>query len=110
MAQSGRTINSDGLEKPTRGNTAPTGTGTHAMHRHQAERAAEDHKQEGREGNEEGEVRIIEVNTVEPMTEDQAEHLRILAAEAGEPFEANLTRHEAEQRIHDYQRRAGYKP
>lgn len=110
MAQSGRTINSDGLEKPTRGNEAPTGTGTHAAHRHQAEREAEDRRAEGLAGNLKGEVRVVDVDHGEPMTEDQAAHLRILCAEAGEEFEPNLTRYQADQRIRDYQRRAGYKP
>ena len=110
MSQGGRTINSDGLEKATRGNTAPAGTGTRAIHRHEAEREAEDRRAEGRAGNEEGEVRIVDVDTVEPMTEDQVAHLKILAAEAGEAFEPNLTRYEADRRIREYQRRAGLKP
>jgi len=46
----------------------------------------------------------------EPMTADQAERLRILSAEAAEPFDASLDRVEADRRIDDLQRRAGRKP
>ena len=46
----------------------------------------------------------------EAMTEDQAEHLRILCEEAGEDFDPTLHRDEAERQIRRLQHKAGYKP
>ena len=46
----------------------------------------------------------------EPMTDDQARHLRILCEEAGEPFDRSLTRDAAERQIDRLQRRAGFNP
>ena len=45
-----------------------------------------------------------------PMSADQAEHLRILCEEAGEPFDPTLSREFAERQIHRLQHRAGFKP
>lgn len=44
------------------------------------------------------------------MSVHQASRLRVLAQEAGVPFEEGLTRAEAERRIEELQRHAGLKP
>lgn len=46
----------------------------------------------------------------EPMTEEQAEHLKVLSKEANVPFPDRLTRGEAERRIDELQRKSGNKP
>ena len=48
----------------------------------------------------------------EPMTENQAERLRVLSQEAGVPFDENhfMTALDAERRIEELQGRAGYNP
>jgi hypothetical protein len=109
MSRNSRNIDSDDLDSK-RG-----GIGTHATHRNKAAAAERDTKAVGREAHradanagaghprQHGEAG-------EPMTADQAERLRILSAEAAEPFDASLDRREADRRIDDLQRRAGHKP
>lgn len=106
-----------GLAKPTRGNEMPSGTGTRALRRQQAEAAAEDRQMRGVEGRRAGPLPpagtpndLCVRDTDEPMTDEQAEHLRILCGEAGEAFDASLTRDAAARQIHRLQHRAGYKP
>ena len=97
----------------------PSGTGTHATHRREAERAAEDAQRRGLEGRKAGtpgRAELIsggpedEADPDGPMTDEQAEHLQLLCEEAGEPFDRWLTYSAAERRIRALQRRAGFKP
>jgi hypothetical protein len=103
--------------KESQGNAMPSGTGTHAVHRREAERAAEDRQRLGVEGRNAGPRPepaapddLCVRDPDEKMTEDQAEHLRILCQEAGEDFDPSLTRDAAERQINRLQHRAGYKP
>ena len=82
-----RNIDIDELSKDSPGPARPSGTGTHAAHRREAD-----------------------ADSDAPMTEAQAEHLQILCEETGAPFDPWLTRPAAERRIRALQRRAGYKP
>ena len=61
-------------------------------------------------GNPKVSVQISVRDADQPMTDDQAEHLRVLCEEAGEPFDPSLTRDTAERHIRRLQRRAGFKP
>jgi len=117
MSINKRNIDTDELSKDSPGPIRPSGTGTHEVHRRQAERAAEDPQLRGVEGRKAGtpgraELALgkTEVESDEPMTADQAEHLRILCEEAGEPFDASLTRSGAQRQIERLQHRAGFKP
>ena len=105
------------ITKESQGNAMPSGTGTHAVHRREAERAAEDRQRLGVEGRNAGPRPepaapddLCVRDPDEKMTADQAEHLRILCQEAGEDFDPSLTRDAAERQIHRLQHRAGYKP
>ena len=82
-----RDIATDELAKDSPGPVRPSGTGTHAAHRRDAD-----------------------LDSDAPMTEEQAEHLQLLCEEAGQPFDPWLTQPAAERRIRALQRRAGYKP
>jgi hypothetical protein len=117
MSINKRNIDTEEIAKESQGNAMPSGTGTHAVHRHDADRAAEDRRHLGVEGRNAGPrptpaasddlcVRDLD----EPVSADQAEHLRILCQEAGEAFDPSLTRDAAERQIHRLQHRAGYKP
>lgn len=117
MSINKRNIDTDELAKPSQGNALPAGTGTHDVNRRNAEKSAADPQRRGVEGRKAGPrppagtpedlcVRDID----EPMTADQAEHLRILAEEAGEAFGATLSRDAAERQIRRLQHRAGFKP
>lgn len=109
MSSNPRNIDRDDLS-PGR-----SGIGTHATHRNEAAAATRDNKEAGREGHRADSHAAAgspqqQAGGGEPMTADQAERLRILAAEAAEPFDASLGRAEADRRIDDLQRRAGLKP
>ena len=117
MSINKRNVDTDEIAKPSQGNSMPSGTGTHAAHRHQAEKAAEDRYRLGVEGRNAGPLPRPPVpddlcvqDMDAPMTADQAEHLRILCQEAGETFDPSLTRDAAERQIHRLQHRAGHKP
>ena len=118
MSINKRNIDTDDLAKPSQGTAMPSGTGTHEVHRVEAERAAEDPQLRGVEGRKSGAPgqAELQLDTVEeadpdaPMSEEQKEHLRILCEEAGEPFDPWLTHSSAERRIRTLQRRAGFKP
>ncbi|MFL5287765.1 MAG: DUF3072 domain-containing protein [Rhodopila sp.] len=109
MSKNPHNIDSDDLQSQ-RG-----GIGTHATHRNEAAAAERDSRAVGREAHRAdpaagaGHPRQHGA-AGEPMTADQAERLRILSAEAAEPFDASLDRVEADRRIDDLQRRAGRKP
>jgi DUF3072 family protein len=114
-----RNIDSDELSRESLGPIRPSGTGTHAAHRREAERAAEDPQRRGLDGRKAGTPGRAELISGEregegdpdgPMTDEQAEHLQILCEEAGEPFDRWLTHAAAERRIRTLQRRAGFKP
>ena len=117
MSINKRNIDTDEIAKESQGNAMPSGTGTHAVHRRDAERAAEDRQRLGVEGRNAGPRPepaapddLCVRDPDEKMTEDQAEHLRILCQEAGEDFDPSLTRDAAERQINRLQHRAGYKP
>ena len=105
------------IARESQGNAMPSGTGTHAVHRREAERAAEDRQRLGVEGRNAGPLPepaapddLCVRDPDEPMSADQAEHLRILCQEAGEAFDPSWTRDAAERQINRLQHRAGYKP
>ena len=117
MSINKRNIDTDEIAKESQGNAMPSGTGTHAVHRRDAERAAEDRQRLGVDGRNAGPRPepaapddLCVRDPDEKMTEDQAGHLRILCQEAGEDFDPSLTRDAAERQIHRLQHRAGYKP
>ena len=117
MSINKRNLDTDEIAKQSQGNAMPSGTGTHAVHRREAERAAEDRQRLGVEGRNAGPLPTPSApddlcvrDTDEKMSADQAEHLRILCQEAGENFDPSLTRDAAERQIHRLQHRAGYKP
>jgi hypothetical protein len=109
MSSNPRNVDSDDLDRKH------SGIGTHATHRNEAAAAGRDNRAVGREAHRAdpaagaGHPRQHS-EAGEPMTADQAERLRILSAEAAEPFDASLDRVEADRRIDDLQRRAGRKP
>jgi DUF3072 family protein len=109
MSSNPHNIDKDDLDS-TRG-----GIGTHATHRGQAAASERDNRDVGREGHRADPMSKAghpqqRADAGEPMTEDQAERLRILSAEAAEPFDASLDRLSADRRIDDLQRQAGHKP
>jgi hypothetical protein len=117
MADNDRNPVIRGVAQPDHGNTARTGTGAHDTHRRDAERDTENPQSRGVAGRKQGSEReadiadaLLEPDSDDPMTADQAEHLRILCEEAGEPFEPALNRSQAERRISELQRRTGFKP
>lgn len=82
-----RNIDTDELPKAGSGPVQVSGSGTHDVHRREAD-----------------------ADLDAPMTEAQAERLQILCDEAGQPFDPWLTQPAAERRIRALQRRTGYKP
>ena len=117
MSINKRNIDSGELSPESPGPIRPSGTGTHARHRREAERAAEDTQRRGVGGRKAGpqpptgapdDLCVRDMD--EPMTPEQTEHLRILCEEAGEPFDPSLTRDAAERQIQRLQHRAGFKP
>ena len=50
MSINKRNLDTDEIAKESQGNAMPSGTGTHAVHRREAERAAEDRQRLGVEG------------------------------------------------------------
>jgi hypothetical protein len=120
MSINKRNIDTDELAKPSQGNAMPAGTGTHDVNRRRSEEAAEDRHDrqmrgvEGRKAGPQPPVAAPEDLCVRdadaPMSADQAEHLRILCEEAGEPFDPTLSREAAERQIDRLQHRAGFKP
>ena len=103
--------------RESQGNAMPSGTGTHAVHRREAERAAPDRHQLGVTGRNAGprpkpaaQGDLCVRDPDEKMSAEQAEHLRLLCQEAGEAFDPSLTSDAAERQIHRLQHRAGYKP
>jgi hypothetical protein len=116
MSSNKRNIDIDELAKPSQGNALPSGTGTHDVNRRHAEKAAADRQMRGVAARKAGPLPPIEtpddlcVRPDAPMSEDEAEHLRILCEEAGEPFDPSLTTEAAERQIRRLQHRAGHKP
>ena len=117
MSINKRNIDRGEISPESPGPIRPSGTGTHARHRHDAERASQDAQLRGVEARKAGPQPpsgtpedLCVRDTDEPMTGDQAEHLRILCKEAGEPFDPSLTRDAAERQVDRLQRRAGFKP
>ena len=117
MADDKRNPEIDETASPTYRKTARSGTGTHEVHRHQAEQSGADRHAIGVAARQEGYNRPgpdIVTNEIdegdEPMTGKQAERLRILAQEAGQVFNPRVGQREADRLIREYQRRAGLKP
>ena len=117
MSINKRNLDTDEIAQESQGNAMPSGTGTHAVHRREAERASEDRQHLGVEGRNAGPRPepaapddLCVRDPDEPMSGDQAEHLRILCQEAGEAFDPSWTRDAAERQINRLQHRAGYKP
>ena len=117
MSINKRNIDHGGISPESPGPVRPSGTGTHARHRRELERAAEDAQMRGVQGRNAGPQPptgtpgdLCVRDADQPMTDDQAGHLRILCEEAGEPFDPSLTRDAAERQIDRLQRRAGFKP
>ena len=117
MSINKRNIDTNELAKPSQGNALPSGTGTHEVNRRRTGEAAEDRQRRGVEGRKAGPLPPVGASEDlcvrdpdEKMTEDQAEHLRILSEEAGEQFDPSLTRDAAERQVRRLQHRAGYKP
>ena len=117
MSINKRNIDSGDVSKSSPGPIRPSGTGNHATHRRENELAAEDAQRRGVAGRKAGPLPPAGIpddlcvrDMDEPMTEDQAEHLRILCEEAGEEFDPTLHRDEAERQIRRLQHKAGYKP
>src|SRR5438874_4954045 len=103
MSINKRNIDTGDVSKPSPGPIRPSGTGSHATHRRENELAAEDRQRRGVAGRKAGPLPPIAApadlcvrDMDEAMTEDQAEHLRILCAEAGEDFDPALSREAAE--------------
>jgi hypothetical protein len=114
VSQDKHNIDTDELVKPSAGNAAPSGTGTHAAHRREAELDAIDPQARGVEAHKSSTPAYEDgvlptVASGEAVTGDQAERLRILSSEAGEAFKPSLTRAEADRRIRDLQRRAEHR-
>ena len=94
MSINKRNVDSDGIAQgsiagKSHGNAMPSGTGTHAVHRREAERDAEDRQRldvEGRNAGPRPEPAAPDDLCVrdpdEKMSADQAGHLRILCREA----------------------------
>lgn len=120
MSINKRNIDADEVAKPSQGNALPSGTGAHDVNRRRAEEAAEDRhdrQMRGVAGRKAGPLPPVAApddlcvrDADATMSDDQAEHLRILCAEAGEDFDPSLTREAAERQIARLQHRAGYKP
>jgi hypothetical protein len=120
MSINKRNIDTDELAKPSQGNAMPTGTGAHDVNARRSEESAEDRRDRqmrsvrGRKAGPLPPVGTPEDlcvrDTDEPMTADQAAHLRILCEEAGEELDPTLSRDAADRQIRRLQHRAGYKP
>ena len=117
MSINKRNVDHGEISPESPGPIRPSGTGTHARHRHEAERAAENTQLRGVSARKAGPQPpagtpddLCVRDADQPMSDDQAEHLRILCEEAGEPFDPSLTRDAAERHIGRLQRRAGFKP
>ncbi len=104
MSINKRNIDTGEVSKPSPGPIRPSGTGNHATHRRENELAAEDAQRR------DDEAELCEDDPDEPMTADQAEHLRLLCEEADEDFDPSLSRDAAERQIRRLQHQAGYKP
>src|SRR3977135_3180164 len=117
MSINKRNIDTGELSPESPGPIRPSGTGTHARHRRELERAAEDAQLRGVQARRTGPrpppappAGLCVRDPDEAMTDDQGEQPRILCEEAGEPFDPSLTRDAAERQIQRLQRRAGFKP
>ena len=117
MSINKRNIDTEELGKPSQGTAMPSGTGSHEMHRRQAERAAADPQRRGAEGRKAGTpgraelgLSTTEIDPDAPMSAEQSEYLRVLCEQTGEPFDPWLTQAAADRRIRALQRRAGFKP
>src|SRR3954447_17906876 len=109
MSRNPRNIDSDDLD------SRRSGIGTHATHRNEAAEAERDNRAVGREAHRAdpaaGAGHPRQGGAAgEPMTADQAERLRILSAEAAEPFDASLDRVEADRRNDHLPRGGGPQP
>src|SRR5205823_9045074 len=98
-----RTGETDKKSEASPGPTRPSGTGTHARQRREAERGSEDTQLRGVGGRKAGPQPpagtpddLCVRDPDDSMTAQQAEHLRLLCEEAGEPFDPSLSRHAAE--------------
>ncbi len=117
MSINKRNIDTGELSPESPGPIRPSGAGAHARHRREMERAAEEAQLRGVQARKAGPqpptgtpADLCVRDPDEPMTDDQAEHLRVLCEEADEPFDPSLTRDAAERQIQRLQRRAGFKP
>jgi hypothetical protein len=100
MSINKRNIDIDDLSTPSPGPIRGSGTGNH---RRENELAAEDAQRR------DDDAEFCEDDPNEPMTEDQAEDLRILCEEAGEDFDPSLSREAAERQIRRLQQKAGHR-
>jgi hypothetical protein len=117
MSINKRNIDTGEVSKPSPGPIRPRGTGNHATHRRENELAAEDAQRRGVAAREAGPLPPVAApddlcvrDMDEPMTMEQAEHLRILCEEAGEDFDSSLSREIAERQIRGLQHKTGQKP
>ena len=99
MSINKRNIDHGEISPESPGPIRPSGTATHARHRREAERAAENTQLRGVSARKAGPQPpagtpddLCVRDADQPMSDDQAEHLRILCEEAGEPFDPSLTR------------------
>jgi hypothetical protein len=108
MSINRRNIDSGEVSRPSPGPIRPSGTGNHANHRRENELAAEDAQRRGIAGRKAGPTGDLSVRDAdEPMTMEQAEHLRILCEAAGEEFDPSLSHDAAERQIRRLQHKAG---
>ncbi len=101
MSINQRNIDTGDLSKRSPGPIRSSGTGSHAAHRRENELAAEDAQRR------DDAAELCEDDPDEPMTMEQAEHLRILCEEADEDFDASLSRDAAERQIRRCSTRRG---
>jgi len=117
MSINKRNVDTGEISEESPGPIRPSGTGTHARHRREAERGSEDTQLRGVGGRKAGPQPpagtpddLCVRDPDESMTAEQTEHLRLLCEEAGEPFDPSLSRDAAERQIQRLRRRAGFKP
>ena len=101
MTSDKRNIDSGDVSKSNPGPIRAGGTGSH---RRENQLAEEDRQRR------DAAAELCEDDPGEPMTDAQAEQLRLLCEEVGEVFDPSLSRDAAEHQIRRLQRAGGYKP
>jgi hypothetical protein len=100
MGTNKRNIDAGEGSQRSSGPIRPSGTGSH---RRENQLAEEDRQRRAAS-------ELCEGDPDEPMTDDQADKLRLLCEEAGEDFDPALSREAAEGQIRRLQHQAGRKP